>query len=378
MYLILIGIVGIVILLLGTGSICRAETPRPQTAETVTPADKKRLTDKKEIRKQLQELARKAPPIKLAMGAMCYEMAAPPNRIDYVCTTCGEKTLYASEPNETFSEEQWLIHFELQGCRRLVKEIKTLNVSLDEAAICKHCSPEAKERIIVLVVKYNDGSVHRTAGVTMNDLTLLKEFSEGKTKHKTFTGFEEPLKKHIPRIEELLGVSLKYESTQAEIRKNLRVLAEAESPKKLSTGAMCYIGAGSPQRAEYSCQTCGEKTLYAMPKDRSWDNHTGFLTYELHDCRRLISQIKGLNIRLDESEFCNQCNPDKKSRSLRLVLQYPIGGEPHSARATFDDIKLLKEFMDGELIHQGDQDYETPLKDHLPRLQKLLGVSLDD
>ena len=53
------------------------------------------------------------------MGAMCYDMAGPPNRVEYVCPVCGEKTLYTEQ-------KAFLIGAELESCRRLNKTLSKL------------------------------------------------------------------------------------------------------------------------------------------------------------------------------------------------------------------------------------------------------------
>jgi hypothetical protein len=44
---------------------------------------------------KLDELAEQPGPKDLKRGAMCYSIAPPPNREEYICPKCGERTLYA-------------------------------------------------------------------------------------------------------------------------------------------------------------------------------------------------------------------------------------------------------------------------------------------
>lgn len=157
------------------------------------------------LKKYLRQLANSQPPTKLAIGAMCYEVAAMPNRSEYVCPECGEKTLYTSGP------ENWIIQ-NLSNYRRRAKLITKLSVELDESQFCKKCSPEVTKPHIALIIRYpNESKEHRISHITENDLKLISEFLAGKKKHILDNDAEEPLKKHVKRLEVLLGVKLDEE-----------------------------------------------------------------------------------------------------------------------------------------------------------------------
>ncbi len=164
---------------------------------------------KADIERRLRELARAPAPAELSPGAMCYEMAMPPERAEYVCVVCGEKTLYPTgdedeEPFGVLAALEW----ELATCRRLLSKIQHLDVALDETEFCHACSPTATEPQLALVITYHDGTTHRTAGVRTDDLLLLVDLSSGSDVHHGEQDGETPLKQHLPRLEQLLGVSL--------------------------------------------------------------------------------------------------------------------------------------------------------------------------
>lgn len=192
---------------LGAGTICLAGASRSPGTDTVQTATQSTDTTAG-LRKQLQELARSDPPKELSMGAMCYEMAMPPVRIDYTCPVCTNKTLYAASEENGWNESTRFLSWELDACRRLVKEIKGLDIHLDESLFCKHCKPDADARKLALVIFYPEGKTHRVDDVSLEDLTLLKEFTSGSKTHSGAQGRETPLKDHLPRLEQLLGVSL--------------------------------------------------------------------------------------------------------------------------------------------------------------------------
>jgi hypothetical protein len=193
------------------GSECNAadsESKEGGKAGKPAEAATKSTPAKTEVLKKLKKLADTQPPKKLSPGAMCYDMAAPPMRAEYVCPTCNEKTLYIN-PKGKWGGLPQFVSWELQACRRTIKKIKGLKVSLDESALCKKCKPNAKKNEVTLVVDYGDPkALHKVAGITMVDLTLLSEFLDGKLKHDGGQGGEVPLKKYVGRLETLLGVKL--------------------------------------------------------------------------------------------------------------------------------------------------------------------------
>ena len=212
MHLILIVLIAVAFLAIGTRSICVAgagRSPQPASAST---APEKSSSSTDLIRAQLQQLADSTPPKKLSMGAMCYKMAMPPNRAEFHCQTCSNKTIYAASDEERWNQDTRFLNRELDACRRLVKEIRGLRIQLDESLLCKKCTPDAKVRKLALVIEYPDtGKTHRTVDINLNDLRLLKEFTEGRTAHSESNDRETPLKNHIERLEQLLGVTLEEE-----------------------------------------------------------------------------------------------------------------------------------------------------------------------
>ena len=172
--------------------------------DSITP-----LYSRDEIEKKLQRLAKKDPPKTLAIGAMCYEMAAIPDTISYVCPACNEKTLYKRDEVNNYRLLE-LINWELSNCRNIVKNIKGINIVLDESELCKHCSPGVKEPELCLLVNINNNKdTNRVCNISSQDLTLIAEFLDDKLVHVGEADYESPLKDHIDRIQELMGVKLK-------------------------------------------------------------------------------------------------------------------------------------------------------------------------
>ena len=163
--------------------------------------------DRQNLEKKLQELAKAPPPTKLAPGDMCYDMAAPADRIDYVCPACQEKTLYSRKAGGDW-KIQWII-LDADRYRKLAKQLQDngLDCKLDESAFCQKCGKDAKEKTFVLETKWTgQEKPHRAALRDIDDLKLILEFLEGKKVHAGAQGAETPLKNYLPRIRELLGL----------------------------------------------------------------------------------------------------------------------------------------------------------------------------
>ncbi len=160
--------------------------------------------------------------------------------------------------------------------------------------------------------------------------------------------------------------------SREDIRGRLGKLAKTAPKEPLSTGAMCYVTAGPPPTSEYVCPACGSKTLYS-------DELAAEAQWTVPYCRTIILDTAVPFLHLDESEFCRQCRPDVTSPTLTLVIQFNDQFEPRRVRGvTPDDLGLLRSFFAGKATHEGEQGREDPLRDHLHRIEELLGVTRDE
>ena len=178
----------------------KAKEPAQPTAVT---ANAIKSLSRADIQQRLGKLLKTPAPQVLKEGAMCYEMAAPPNRAEYVCPKCGEKTLYTQSAAK-------IVAWEIPTFRRCLNDIQGLVVkglSLDESQFCRKCSPDVKEPKLVLKIEYEGGKPHTLEGVDAGDLLILKEFLSGKLAHNDGPSGEKPLKDYSRRLQELLGVT---------------------------------------------------------------------------------------------------------------------------------------------------------------------------
>ena len=197
---ILLGIAAALIVLFSLGMAGRAAAAeKPPVAMTQLATQTPAQLAPDALRERLEKLAASEPPKELSLGAMCYRPAMTPDRFDYVCPTCKAKTVLANPKRSRNSRE-------LDACRRQLKQIKGLKAELIETGFCATCFPKAKVPSLDLVIHNADGTSHRVNGTSSNDLLLITEFLAGETKHKGGQGRETPLKDHLPRLRQLLGL----------------------------------------------------------------------------------------------------------------------------------------------------------------------------
>ena len=170
----------------------------PQRAGTASASFQQRQW----LEQKLLKLQKSSPKKYKHVGAMCYDIAPPPATTDYICPKDGERTQYPLK-NQTY----YLVR-DIGSIRDMVRNINAIFLVLDESEFCKKCSPDVKDPQLVLIVKIPGTPDHRFRGVMLEDLILLKEFSEGKEVHKGSHDEETPLKDYIPRIEKLLGITV--------------------------------------------------------------------------------------------------------------------------------------------------------------------------
>jgi hypothetical protein len=171
------------------------------------------------------------------------------------------------------------------------------------------------------------------------------------------------------------GVMLQKDSLPATWSKEILIeklqkLAKDPLPVNLEPGAMCYKSAGPPERAEYICPICGERTYYTFDNSR-------FITRDIPSCRAYAKSITKVQIILDEKQFCKKCSAGKNDNP-DLSMDIIMNGEPqpcHSDGVSEEDLQLIDEFLSGKQVHKGYYGEETPLTIYMDRIAKLLCIS---
>jgi hypothetical protein len=180
-------------------------TDNIDTSQSINPMDsiKKQLT-REEILQKLALLAQKKVPDELNQGAMCYKVAAIPNRAEYICPVCGHKTLYNDD-------KAVFINNDLPVCRSIAPTLVEIDCKLDESQFCKKCHPEVTGEPDLCITTHYKGEEkeNRACGITREDMVLLQEFFSGKVTHSDDYDYETPLKDKMEKIFNLLGIDLK-------------------------------------------------------------------------------------------------------------------------------------------------------------------------
>ena len=141
--------------------------------------------------------------------------------------------------------------------------------------------------------------------------------------------------------------------------------------------AMCYVPAW-PILTKYTCPVCGTVTNYPLQSEVN----TVFAARQLE---RLMKQLQkdgkkpGWSIELDESQFCDKCNPGRKDPpKLTLIVTHKGREKPHRYEGvTIDDVRLIRDYVSGKDTHLDPSTNKIlPIKDFYDRLNKLLGLTL--
>ena len=142
----------------------------------------------------------KAPPKREVFQAMCYDVAAPPEYVEFICPLDGEKTLYTYNEGSYGAE---LASKMPQSARRLSELAKDKNITftVDITQFCKKHYPDLKRREPILIVTYKTGRVVKNP-VALWQLALLESFFKG---DKYYDEDSEPIQNRLPQIAELLG-----------------------------------------------------------------------------------------------------------------------------------------------------------------------------
>ncbi|MBI5218136.1 MAG: hypothetical protein HY958_04320 [Bacteroidia bacterium] len=204
--LILLFVIFSVVILVITG--CKFSNSRGNSNNSFSQDTSKGPLSKNDLARRLEELSNSSAPSDLKPGAMCYDMAGPPERAEYVCPLCGEKTLYTRE-------HTWAVNSEIPACREIIKTIKKVDVTLDESQFCKKCSRDVqKPELCIFIKTKGDDKPRKVCKITNIDLKLMSEFLDGKEIHKSSNEGEEPLKNYLPRFEELFGIKINVTTQQ--------------------------------------------------------------------------------------------------------------------------------------------------------------------
>lgn len=174
------------------------------------------------LQAKVDELA-KSPELQLGPIISCYLMLSDrpdSSPAEYICPICGEKTVWNSCDKSTDSSisdhlknnlylsflKINLIHY-----RKQIKEIQKhyINITLDERQFCHRCSPKKQitNPSVYLMVAHKDNINHRNK-IEKDDLKILCAFFEGQKYIILGPNRTKSVKSLLPRISQLLGVTM--------------------------------------------------------------------------------------------------------------------------------------------------------------------------
>jgi len=176
-----------------------SDTADPQGPQTQAVPSRAKTPD---LDKLLKAVSERPVPQKLSGGAMCYSMVAPPDRVEYVCPTCGAKTLHSLRKAGLGYQA-----LSIREYRSYVDQLKQigLDIRLDESCLCSACTKESA-KTLALEVAYK-GKKTRSGLRDIDDLRILLAFVKGRLVWKGEQDDEHALKPELPRICELLGIN---------------------------------------------------------------------------------------------------------------------------------------------------------------------------
>lgn len=144
---------------------------------------------------------------------------------------------------------------------------------------------------------------------------------------------------------------------------------EREEAPDFVMGAMCYSPVALPDRVEYICPVCGERTYFGQYEG-------SFVQWELPAMRRIVSGMEdnGFFEAVLEETFCSHCAEGEPVGEARLLVIYAEGDTVRTP-VCLNDLQMIDGLLRGELSYTQSNDSQSPLKSSLNRLRTILGVS---
>ena len=166
------------------------------------------------------------------------------------------------------------------------------------------------------------------------------------------------------------------ELTQEQLDKLLAELAKKPAPQDLDFGACCYEMAAVADRIEYVCPVCGGKTIL-VNSTRPWEEWINEWT--LKQYREDVKKVKelGLDAKLDERSLCETCRVkmEPSPQIGDVFLEVKIDDKTTRTKINETDFAKLIAFLEEKDKWKTEAEWERPLKDELPRIRALLGMS---
>jgi hypothetical protein len=177
----------------------------------------------------------------------------------------------------------------------------------------------------------------------------------------------------------LLAGTLNAENlTREQLNAMLDELAKTPAPTELSPGAMCYEMAAVPERSEYSCPSCGAKTIYTY-KDWTVSELVAGGLKSFHDSVATLVKL-GIDAKLDERSLCETCRESLKEKNAAgdLFLDTTVDEKTTRNKIQKSDLAMLAAFLKKDDIWKDEAEEEHSVKNSMPRIRELLGIKADN
>ena len=117
----------------------------------------------------------------MKIGAMCY--ISVPDEENFYCSVCGKATLYDSS-----------YYYEIISARTFLKEIKAVQVDVEDKGFCNHCYPKDAPHTFKLTVFYTPSGKPSVYNYSPDQVLRIKAYLSGAKNTKIDDISEEFLK----------------------------------------------------------------------------------------------------------------------------------------------------------------------------------------
>ncbi len=168
----------------------------------------------------------------------------------------------------------------------------------------------------------------------------------------------------------------------SKLQKALNKLAKSKANGGCG-GLSCYCMNGPSSR--YKCPYCGKTTNY------TYERWFKYFWQHKYFCLGVDAKLQkfGINIGLDDREFCSFCTPEWHKEGFRprrkLVISrldakgHIIPSSSYSIPDEPDDWEILCAFFEGkEEVFLGPEESSKALKNFIPRIAEILRLEIPD
>jgi len=176
-------------------------------------------------------------------------------------------------------------------------------------------------------------------------------------------------------VEALLDEVAKRQITEKTVR-DLDDAYKNAHKNMLAMTASCYWGGPQVVRAEYNCPVCSEKTIHSTRERVSGDvKDAKEIEFPFLKYRRQCEELRSLDwdVTLDSTFLCSKCR--KPNQPEEFFIEVTIDGKTTRTKMDENDLGRLIAFARKDEIWTGKYGEGKPIKNSLPRIHKLLGVS---